>query len=120
MRVTQIPLLALLAVLLSTVGAQAQPTPVLPTAQLAFDHDGVDTDRYELAVDGGEWAATPATGVDGVYTAALPALTPGQHTLVVRACGLAGCSVGSNVLTVRLVVVPSPPGQLRVIAAGAE
>ena len=118
MRITPISMLALLALLLAPVAAAAQPTPVLPTSQLAWDHDGVDTDGYELQVDGGDWTAvatSPGEG-PGVFIAAMPSLTPGSHTLAVRACGLAGCSEGSEVLTVRLVVVPTRPGNLRVVA----
>ena len=121
MRITQIPLLALLALALTAVGAQAQgPTPVLPTAQLAFDHDGVDTERYELQIDGGAWAVTPTTSAAGVYTLPMPALTPGAHTLAVRACGPAGCSASSNAVTLWLVIIPAPPGQFRIVPTAEE
>lgn len=111
--------LVVLAAVLTGHAALAQPTPVLPTSQLAFDHDAIDTDTYELRVDAGAFGVVAVTPDGaGVFTLAMPALTPGAHELSVRACGPAGCSDPSNVLTVRLVVVPSPPGRLRVVPTG--
>lgn len=43
-----------------------------------------------------------------------PAMTPGVHTLVVRAYNVAGESGDSAPLVVRLVVVPAPPTGLTV------
>jgi len=69
--------------------------------------------RFELAVDGA--APTPVTvtmsGAD--YTAPLPALTPGTHTLSLTACNVAGCSLPLSI-SVRVVVIPSPVTNLRV------
>lgn len=114
MRISQIPVLVLLAVLLAPLSAAAQ-SPVLPTSRLGFSHDGVDTDRYELSVDSGAWATVEAQEEGDIFTVAMPALTPGAHTLSLRACGAAGCSVSSAPLSVRVVVVPSPPTDLKVI-----
>ena len=116
MRKPPFQILALLALLLAPVSVQAQPVPATPTSQLAFDHDGVDTSGYELQVDGGAWAPVGVTVQQtGVRVMNLPALTPGPHTLAVRACGPGGCSGPSNTLDVQLVVVPSVPTQLRLV-----
>lgn len=116
MRKPSIQILALVALLLAPVSAVAQPVPATPTSQLAFDHDGVDTAGYELQVDGGAWTPVGVTVQQtGVRVMNLPALTPGPHTLAVRACGPGGCSGPSNALEVQLVVVPSVPTQLRLV-----
>lgn len=118
MRIPRIPVLVLLAVLLAPLSAVAQ-APVLPTSRLGFSHDGVDTDRYELRVDGGAWA-TVETQEDGdIFTVAMPALTPGEHTLALRACGAAGCSASSAPLPIRVVIVPSPPTDLKIVTVDA-
>lgn len=116
MRIT--PTLLLAGLLLAPLSAAAQE-PVLPTSRLGFAHDGVDTDRYELRVDQGLWVTVEVQEADGVYSVAMPALTPGEHTLALRACGAAGCSVSSTALAVRMVVVPSPPTELRIVPVAA-
>lgn len=121
MRKSQIPILALLALLLASVGAAAQ-APVGPTSQLTFDHNGVDVDRFESQVDGGAWTTLAAVkGPGETFSAPLPSLTPGPHTIAVRACGdvAVGCSGPSNVLSVRMVIVPSAPTDLRITTTGS-
>lgn len=116
MRIT--PTLLLAGLLLAPLSAAAQE-PVLPTSRLGFTHDAVDTDRYELRVDQGEWVAVDARADGDIFTVAMPALTPGAHTLALRACGAAGCSISSAPLSVRMVVVPSPPSELRIVSEAA-
>jgi len=103
--------LVVLLLLLSTVASAQQP--VAGTERLAWNHDGINVTRFELAVDGGAPAPVTVTmaGVD--YTAPLPALTPGTHTLTLAACNIAGCSAPLSI-SVRVVVIPSPVTNLRV------
>lgn len=110
-------LVALLTAQLGTASAQAQvPSPIPATTRLAFDHDGLNTDRYELVVnaqapvDLGRLA--PVTGQ--TYEIPFPALTPGQHTLLVRACNISGCAA-SPPFPVSVIVQPSAPSPLRIV-----
>ena len=91
------------------------PSPTPASTRLAWDHDGVATDRYELVVDNG----TPTdlgkpTPTGQTYDVAFPALTPGQHTLIVRACNIAGCAASAP-FPVSVVVIPTPPTTLRIV-----
>jgi hypothetical protein len=114
MRIAQILAVALVALLGTTTVAAAQ-TAATPSSALQWDHDGIDTSRYELQVDGSAWVeVATSTPAPGVRSTPMPALTPGTHTLAVRACGLAGCSAPSGTLTVQMVVVPSVPTGLRI------
>jgi hypothetical protein len=96
--------------------AQAQvPSPTPSTVKLAWEHDGINTDRYELIVDGGAptnlGKLQPVTG--STYEAPFPALTPGTHVLLLQACNIAGCSASAP-LSVSVVVVPTAPQSLRI------
>ena len=93
--------------------------PVPAATRIAWDHDGANVDRFELVADNGTPAdlGIPAPDAPGVYSVAFPALVPGRHTLVVRACNIAGCAA-SDPLVVDLVAVPVPPGRLRLVTAG--
>ena len=87
--------------------------PVAGTERLAWNHDGINVSRFELAVDGGAPVPVTVTMAGADYTAPLPAMTPGTHTLSVRACNVAGCSAPLSI-SVRVVVIPSPVTNLRV------
>lgn len=113
----------------ATAGAQTTPvpSPTPPTTKLAFDHDGINVDGYHLYTDAAAVGvviqavaiATPAPHFESPF----PALTPGVHTLQVKAFNIAGESIGSNILSVRLVVIPNGPTNLRLIVlneAGTE
>jgi len=98
------------------VTAQVQvPSPTPASARLMWDHDGVNTDRYLLIVDGG--APTDLgkpTPTAGTYAVPFPALTPGNHSLVLCAENIAGRGCTAP-LTVALVVVPTMPTQFKVV-----
>lgn len=114
---------ALLVVLVGTAAAQT-PTPV-PSAQqaglrLAWDHDGIATTGYRLVIDGQaptEVAATCAVeAATKVRTCAVPfpALTPGEHTIVVVAYN-AQASASSEPFAVVVYVDPAKPVNIRII-----
>lgn len=117
-------LLVLVALLTATIGAaevMAQtptpvPSPTPASVRLAWDHDGINVDRFELVIDGGVPVSlgklSPVSGQQ--YETPFPALTPGPHAIVVRACNIAGCSA-STPFPVSVVVVPTPPGTLRIV-----
>jgi hypothetical protein len=100
------------------VSAAAQtpvPSPTPSTTRLAWTHDGVNTDRYELSVDGAITDLGPLTPYSGTeYRIPFPALTPGSHTLIVRACNVAGCAA-SEPFPVQVVVQPAAPAALRIV-----
>lgn len=109
MRLTQITMLAAAVFLGSAVSASAQPTLALPSYFVAFDHDGAQTDTYEVRVDDGAWAVVAVTaGAGDLKTTPLPAMTPGLHTVQVRGCGPLGCSDASAPAEVTLVVLMTP------------
>jgi hypothetical protein len=101
------------------VGAQPVPvpSPTPASTRLAWDHDGVNTDRYELVVDGGApvnlGKLVPVSGQQ--YETPFPALTPGLHSLIVRACNISGCAASAP-FPVSVVVQPTPPGTLRIVS----
>jgi hypothetical protein len=105
--------LSVLLLLLSTV-ASAQ-TPVAGTERLAWSHDGVNVSRFELSVDAGPQTALVVTQTGLDYTAPLPALTPGTHTLSLTACNVAGCSA-PLAIQVRVVVIPAVVTNLRIVS----
>lgn len=76
-------LMALTLLLAAVARAEAQtqvPSPTPATTRIAWDHDGLNTDRYELVVDGKVTdlgKLTPANGT--TYEVPFPALTPGPH-----------------------------------------
>jgi hypothetical protein len=116
MRIAQILAVALVALLGTTTVAGAQ-TFALPTYSIGWQHDGVQTDTYEVRVDDGAWAPVAVTvEADGERTAPLPAMTPGLHILSVRGCGPLGCTDPSAPVEVTLVVLMTPTS-VRVIAS---
>ena len=95
--ITMRRLLFVLLFLLLALPVSAQtpvPSPTPATTRLAFDHDGVNTDGYRLKIDAeAAVAITPTCAVVAtVRTCELPfpALTPGQHVLVLIAWNIAG------------------------------
>ena len=102
-------------ILFGTAIACAQvpvPSPTPGATRLAWDHDGANTDGYRIY----EGTAVLIDNIPATdRQTAFPALTPGVHALVARAFNVAGESVDSNVLSVRLVVIPTSPGNFRVI-----
>lgn len=107
-------LAAILFLLLPTLAhAQTNVTPGQNT-RLAWDHDGVNVERFEIKADGALVATVPFVfQQNGTYDAPFPALTPGNHSLVVAACNIAGCA-DSDPFLVRVVVVPAKPINVRI------
>lgn len=107
-------IILLLLVSPTLLGQTPAPTPP-GAAQLAWDHDGVDTTGYALVVDGvrtdlGAVARQP----DNTYRAPFPTLTRGNHILVVEAYNLAGRAASAE-FQVRVVGVPAVPSNLRLV-----
>ena len=87
-----------------------------PAPKLEWNHDRVNTTRYEVVIDGVVTNLGYPDPVSGsgpyVHQAPLPALTVGTHTLSVRACnngddGIAGnaddvCAASENITVVKL------------------
>jgi hypothetical protein len=109
--------LGVAAVLLAVPVFAQTPVPSPTASKLSWDHDGVNTDGYKLQIDGGEKLAVTATCavVNGVRSCELPfpALTPGNHALVVLAFNIAG-EAASDPFAVVVVVVPGKPVNVRI------
>jgi hypothetical protein len=107
-------------VLLIVASARAQtPAPSPPgTTRLAWDHDGLNVATWELVIDANApVTVTPTALAPGQWAIPFPALTPGAHTLVVRACNVAGCTA-SDPFAVTVVATPNPfpgGGNLRIV-----
>lgn len=112
-------LLVGLLVVPMTTWAQEEETVVPGKTVLEFDHDGIDTDRYTLAI--GE---SPRIELDvtltcpdcGTYEFLLPAsvVARGPQVFVVWAEGEGGVTDGASV-SFRIVGPPSAPGPLRIV-----
>ncbi len=111
--------LTLLIAAVARAEAQTQvPSPTPPSTRIYWDHDGVNTDRYLLIVDGG--APTDLgrpTPTGQTYATPFPALTPGTHTITICAENVAGRACAAP-LSVAVVVVPTTPTQVRIGSAG--
>lgn len=82
------PLARRLALLLVGLGwlALAHPQAQTPPA-LVWEHDGIGVDYFDYVLDGAAGVSLGLPTPTGTtYSAALPTLTNGQHTLTVRAC----------------------------------
>jgi hypothetical protein len=94
------------------------PSPTPASTRLAFDHDGVNTDGYKLAIDGGVSTVVVAACavVASVRTCDVPfpALTPGAHSLVVLAFNAAG-EAASDPFAVVMFVQPAKAVNLRIV-----
>lgn len=94
------------------------PSPIPVSTMVIWDMPaGVDVDGYRLIVDGerrelGAVAALPGmkglNGTDLVYGVPFPALTPGNHILVVEAYNDAGQEASAE-LQLRVIVKPTAP-----------
>lgn len=102
------------------VGAQViVPSPTPSTLKLLWDHPGTNVDKFLLCVDALPCTDVPLTAVLTtetpqtagwkVYGVAWPAMTPGTHSLVVKASFL-GAEQASAALSASLVVVVAPTG----------
>lgn len=70
---------------------------------LAWEHDGANTIRFELIVDGGAAVDLGMPTPSGTtYGASLPTLAPGAHTLELRACNGTFCSTTTTLIVVVL------------------
>lgn len=119
-------MLLVLVLLLGVCSVSAAQVVVPPSGNrsVRWDHDMVDTDKYVLKSDSvivtDNIAVTPCDPDCGgpitaglrVFQTPFPALTPGNHTLTVEACNLAGCNASEG-LAIRLIVIPSRPLNLR-------
>jgi hypothetical protein len=108
--------LILVLVALPSAGQTPVPSPTPPATLLSWDHDGVNTDGYALAVDGVRSVVTATCAVVASVrscTVPFPALTPGQHTLIVSAYNVAGESAADPFL-VNVVVKPLKPVNIRI------
>ncbi len=109
MRIVPILLLAFAAPVAAQVTAG-------PGAQLAWDHDRVNTTRFEAVIDGN--VNNPRDiGLPATNLWPLPALTGGNHSVQLRACNAAGCSGWSTALQIQVIVVPGVPTNLRLAPA---
>lgn len=109
--------LIVLSWLFSTSSSYAQtpvPSPVPSTTKIAWQHDGLRVESWKLRVDSVESTISVTHEPDTSWTTPFPAMTPGNHTIEVAACNIAGCS-WSDPLGVVLVVIPNKPLQLTVI-----
>jgi hypothetical protein len=108
-------ILALLAPLVVALDAQTQvPSPVPANTKIAWDHDGQNTDRYLLDVDGVATDVGKPTPVGTTYAVAFPAMTPGTHTLKVCAENVSGRACSAP-FPIALVAVPNAPTTLRIV-----
>jgi hypothetical protein len=99
------------AVVLAMAAIQTAPWPF----RLEWEHDGLAVSQFQLCVDGGDCSALAATRVaSDTWSAPLPLLSQGFHTLTVNACNGSLCTPGTPTLSVNVRpsgpdVVGSPP-----------
>jgi hypothetical protein len=101
-----------------SAAAQAPPVPVPSpnTAKLAWDHDGVNTDGYALAIDGTRAVVQATCAVVATVRSCempFPALTPGDHVLIVSAFNAAG-EAAADPFRVTVFVAPTKPTNTRI------
>ena len=86
------------------------------TGTLTFTHDGINTTRYQLVVDGGAPVVVVPTTVTnqalcGVkpcnLSVPLPALAVGVHTATIAACNSSSICSTSAVLNIAIPISPS-------------
>lgn len=119
MQILRTSLLACVLLAFAPLTAHAQQA--IAGSTFYFDHDGVDTEKYQLCVDAVTDTACQDIGVTKVgtsqtYSFTLPAWVPrGNRALSVRAIGLldTGPSGPSNTLAVRVIGKPTPPVNMR-------
>jgi len=94
--------LVLLFLLVLPIVGLAQATP-----KIYWEHDGVGLARFECVVDSGTptnlGLPTPSGTTYSVdITACTGVMTNGQHTLVIRACNVTGCTAAASITVVKL------------------
>lgn len=110
----------------------AAQTPATPGQAFGFDYLTSDLAtyaviRFEQQIDGAAWvdvgiptvandAQTPAGAT--TYRVAIPALTPGAHTVTWRACNATACSAAATPLAFTLVVQPPTVSGGRIVGVG--
>lgn len=118
MRKRMVVLWCTLCLLLPAIGwAQTPvPSPTPPTIKLGWDHDGINTDGYKLSIDGTVTVITPTcvAGTPRTCEIPFPALTPGNHTILVIAFNAAG-EAASDPFLVTVFVQPAKATNLRII-----
>lgn len=126
-KITLTILITLLICVFSTI-AEAQnspqviPLPIPPTTRLGWNHDGMNITGFRLIIDGkptnlGIVPRTPITATVPVpYVVPFPAMTPGNHIIVVQAYNGGTDGMISNELQVVIgVTAPTAPTQLTII-----
>jgi hypothetical protein len=118
--VRRLMMVAVALLIAGTAAAQTQAPSPPGNTRLAWDHDGLNVTSWELVIDGGAPAvvqATPFPNGSNSWSTPFPALTPGPHTLIMRACNIGGCAA-SDPFAVNVVVVPNPfpaGGNVRIV-----
>jgi len=101
----------LMVMLLAAVASVAQAqTPVTPSQFFSWDHTGVNLDSQQVCVDG---ACVVVAAGPTARSVPMPAMTPGDHVLLHKACNAAGCADGPP-LAVTLKVMPAPSTNPRI------
>ena len=105
------------------VMAQTQTPVATSTASIAWDYPDADLSaggvtRFEVQYDGGTWAdagMAKLAGATATYSTPIGALTPGSHSVAVRACNASLCGDSTSPLAFVLAVKPAQASNLRVI-----
>jgi hypothetical protein len=92
-----------------------QGPPATKRSELKFEHDGLNTTRYEVCVDALPCTTIATTNTATTYFSPFPAVTPGQHTATVRACNPDICSDPSNQIEFKFVALPNAPSGLTIV-----
>jgi hypothetical protein len=109
-----------LAFLLVSSAAFAQPQ-VPPGSLIKWDYqapESVAIDRFEIQFDAQPFVTAGKTQANDAQTPAghasysfvIPALTPGPHTVTVRACTTTACGSAASPLAFGIVVIGTPTG----------
>lgn len=91
------------------------PSPPPQDWRIAWEHDKTALHHFELKIDGNAYAEiVPVEVSSGSYRTPVPSMTPGQHTIYVRACSSSKCGADAQLL-VSLEVIVAPVTGLRII-----
>ena len=104
-----IALVAALVVCVEGVGVGQSAWPF----ELRWEHDGSNVTHFDVCVDGRceQGAAQRVSEGGATWRMSVPAMTEGEHALVVRACNEASCTAGAPEVFVRVLGVQSGPAQ---------